>query len=55
MALMFNFYQALWMIEQKRVNVGGLVTKKIGLESFADYMREKKPPEDIKVLVCPGL
>lgn len=55
MALMFNFCQALWMIEQKRVNVGALVTKKIGLESFADYMREKKPPEDIKVLVCPGL
>src|SRR5690606_38866184 len=34
---------------------GGAGDEKIGLESFADYMREKKPPEDIMVLACPGL
>jgi len=55
MALMFNFYQALHMIEHKRVDVGALVTKKISLESFADYMRDKKHAKDCKVLVCPGL
>lgn len=55
MALMFNFYQAFFMIEQKRVDIQSLVTRKIGLEEFAAYMSAPKDPGDCKVLVYPSL
>jgi 2-desacetyl-2-hydroxyethyl bacteriochlorophyllide A dehydrogenase len=54
MALKFNFNQALFMIEEKRVNVGSLVTKKMGLEEFVTYMSKPKSPDDCKVLVYPS-
>ncbi|MFC4766760.1 zinc-dependent alcohol dehydrogenase family protein [Effusibacillus consociatus] len=54
MALMFNFYQAFFAIEQKRVDIGSLVTRKIGLDEFAVYMASPKDPKDCKVLVYPG-
>ncbi|MFC3882141.1 zinc-dependent alcohol dehydrogenase family protein [Bacillus songklensis] len=54
MALKFNFYQALYMIEEKRVDVSSLVTKKIDLHEFVDYMSQPKSPEDCKVLVYPS-
>ncbi|ANB56957.1 zinc-binding dehydrogenase family protein [Anoxybacillus sp. B7M1] len=53
MALKFNFYQALFMIERKRVHVESLVTKKVNLEEFVEYMSQPKNPEDCKVLVYP--
>jgi 2-desacetyl-2-hydroxyethyl bacteriochlorophyllide A dehydrogenase len=51
MALMFNFYQALHMIEQGRIDMDSLVTQKISLEDFPKYMSSKKPASDCKVLV----
>jgi threonine dehydrogenase-like Zn-dependent dehydrogenase len=55
MALMFNFYQALFMIQEKRVDMQPLITRKISLEEFAAYMSSPKNKRDCKVLVYPGL
>ncbi|MEH7224746.1 zinc-dependent alcohol dehydrogenase family protein [Bacillus sp. JJ1566] len=55
MALKFNFYKALSMVEGRRVNVGPLVTNKISLEEFVSYMSKPKRSTDCKVLVYPSL
>lgn len=39
------------MVEQKRVNVGALVTKKVNLDEFITLMSEPKSTRDCKVLV----
>lgn len=54
MALAFNFYQAYEMIEQRKVNVQSLVTRKLNLNEFVEYMKKSKSAADCKALVYPN-
>ncbi|WP_130858984.1 zinc-dependent alcohol dehydrogenase family protein [Gracilibacillus phocaeensis] len=54
MAASFTCEQALMLIQHSKIDVSKLITKKLTLEEFTFYMTDRKPKQDIKVLVSPS-
>lgn len=51
MALQYTFNQAINFLKFGEINVRDIVTKIITLEEFVEYIKIKKPADDLKVLV----